>query len=1298
MKTIPSQRMLWILLISTVVLGLHTSILANDPVSTPGLERLKQIRQLQNENAIIANVKSNKVQVIATPEQQRMLKVAKSKVAGGRPVRFDQHERHGLRLGQPDRAPAQTHNDVRREVLYNSGLMSAEPGFEYFNFLLGTNSSDSVGMDVRITGNEGTNFGNEGASWGEPSLLYFHAPMGTLDDIHVVPTIDEPDFPWTTISWDWNGGNNGQPLAVGNLWVIYASTSGMYVGLEVTAVDPGNQYFEFNYKIQTDGSNVFDTAPQMFDMTVNGLQADTIEIGSIPYFEINLNGSAEFDFSVTWDANHNGQWDGGDFHIGTYPLTDDDIYDADPTPGVYGLTYSADFTDEFVNILDDLVFRASSSTGIAEVSIHYYALPTAYSVSGTVYDVAHEVPLPGIAVWVAYESSEYPYIICATDDLGNFHLDLPTSGPVEVGVEDLFDVAQGLHPVNQTMTTSVDAHVTGLDFYYDQLTSGIQGYVYDEIGTPLSGVDVYAGNHYEGYWQTTDENGFYEFLLTVGEYWVDLSLGVLFEEYLTPHGEYVLVGDFAMQQHDIYAQSANNTISGTVLLDGSPIEGAHVHAHHPTFGYTWRPTDEAGNFSLGVFDNNGTIYDIYAEVYDVPSAYLISGSPELPAGSTGEIYEFETVAGGLFGYFINGETNLPIADTYDLGFQARNIATNMNYWGYPSGPDPDGAYELYLPEGFYEIMGWGLDWLNDGLDTVEVVDQMVPFDILLWPVVMDTYVEGYVYNEQGTPIPYAHVYIGNEWWGDSQPCDENGFYHLEVPFGHYFMEAYADNHYREWLEIDLDQGPFFHDFYLEEYFLEGAISGTVYEGNSGALLPGASVSVYNNLIHWGGHTDDLGLFWFDVPNGEYSLWVAYEGFDNYFVDSIIVVDDTLYMEIPLYTFDGGVEGHVYDAIEGTPIPGADVYLFSTEDPELSFHGFTDDFGYYSIESFSGEYELYAHAPGYEGSSFGFVDINQNWIYQDLYLELYQSTMAPEISLLIDQPDDQGRWMRMRFWPGYTDWGNFSGYSIWRYSPTPTGVSIMDFVDYIPNHDFGEYSLVVPTLVDSSAHNSTPDVYGTSFWVTGHWDTYGYIDGEWAFGYSIDNIHPGVPGQLLLLSATETSVEIAWDASMADDFQYFEVHRSNNPDFVDAHINFTAEPMHHDIAVEVGQTYYYKVQAVDANGNVGEATNVVTTSIVSINKSDMLPTAYGLSQNYPNPFNPTTSIEFALPEAADVSLEIYNLLGQKVRTLVNGYVSAGYVTTRWDGLDQHGQEVGSGTYIYRLKTTDQSFSKKLVLMK
>lgn len=258
--------------------------------------------------------------------------------------------------------------------------------------------------------------------------------------------------------------------------------------------------------------------------------------------------------------------------------------------------------------------------------------------------------------------------------------------------------------------------------------------------------------------------------------------------------------------------------------------------------------------------------------------------------------------------------------------------------------------------------------------------------------------------------------------------------------------------------------------------------------------------------------------------------------------------------------------------------------------------------------------------------------------------------------------------------------------------------IMDFVEYLPNHNDEFYNVVLPTLVDSSANVSNPLEFLSAFAVTGHWDTNGFIDGEVSFGYSVDNINPGIPGPLTLLSATEDGVEIGWEMSMADDFQYFEVYRATNPGFTDADVFATIEPMFSDGDVVIGQTYYYAVSAVDANGNMSETTNVVSTSIVSVDDLEMIPTVYGLSQNYPNPFNPTTSIEFALPEASEVSLEIYNLLGQKVRTLVNGYVPAGYINTSWDGLDQNGKEISSGTYIYRLQTAEQTLSKKMVLMK
>jgi hypothetical protein len=92
----------------------------------------------------------------------------------------------------------------------------------------------------------------------------------------------------------------------------------------------------------------------------------------------------------------------------------------------------------------------------------------------------------------------------------------------------------------------------------------------------------------------------------------------------------------------------------------------------------------------------------------------------------------------------------------------------------------------------------------------------------------------------------------------------------------------------------------------------------------------------------------------------------------------------------------------------------------------------------------------------------------------------------------------------------------------------------------------------------------------------------------------------------------------------------------------------------------------------------------------------LPTVYSLSQNYPNPFNPTTTINFALPEASHVSLDIYNVLGQKVRTLVNEPLAANNYEVEWDGRNETGSEVASGIYFYKLQTDNFVNTKKMIL--
>ncbi len=98
------------------------------------------------------------------------------------------------------------------------------------------------------------------------------------------------------------------------------------------------------------------------------------------------------------------------------------------------------------------------------------------------------------------------------------------------------------------------------------------------------------------------------------------------------------------------------------------------------------------------------------------------------------------------------------------------------------------------------------------------------------------------------------------------------------------------------------------------------------------------------------------------------------------------------------------------------------------------------------------------------------------------------------------------------------------------------------------------------------------------------------------------------------------------------------------------------------------------------------------------RSSSKPNDFSLSQNFPNPFNPQTSIRYALPENADVKLAIYNVLGQRVKTLIEGHETAGYNTVWWDGKDENGDQVASGIYFYRLQADEFSEIKKMMLVK
>jgi hypothetical protein len=114
-------------------------------------------------------------------------------------------------------------------------------------------------------------------------------------------------------------------------------------------------------------------------------------------------------------------------------------------------------------------------------------------------------------------------------------------------------------------------------------------------------------------------------------------------------------------------------------------------------------------------------------------------------------------------------------------------------------------------------------------------------------------------------------------------------------------------------------------------------------------------------------------------------------------------------------------------------------------------------------------------------------------------------------------------------------------------------------------------------------------------------------------------------------------------------------------------------------------------------SIDPATCPTGTAIERI--SGEVPVQFKLNQNYPNPFNPTTNITYDLPDAAIVSLVVYNVLGQEVARLVDGQTqSAGVYRVTWDGLDQSGSKVATGMYFYQLQSGEKQVTKTMILLK
>jgi len=180
------------------------------------------------------------------------------------------------------------------------------------------------------------------------------------------------------------------------------------------------------------------------------------------------------------------------------------------------------------------------------------------------------------------------------------------------------------------------------------------------------------------------------------------------------------------------------------------------------------------------------------------------------------------------------------------------------------------------------------------------------------------------------------------------------------------------------------------------------------------------------------------------------------------------------------------------------------------------------------------------------------------------------------------------------------------------------------------------------------------------------------------------------------------ITIAWNypEPLIGEVSHFEIFRKSTGDYVSLVNNFT-DDYYNDFDLLNGVTYSYYVIAYYTNpAGVSLPSDEVSATATGVSDFEQYSPiiANSLWGNYPNPFNPETLISYTLASSDHVILEIFNLQGQKVKTLVNSFQTAGLHTILWKGDDNLYQPLGSSIYFYQLKTRNYTAIKKMVLLK
>jgi len=652
------------------------------------------------------------------------------------------------------------------------------------------------------------------------------------------------------------------------------------------------------------------------------------------------------------------------------------------------------------------------------------------------------------------------------------------------------------------------------------------------------------------------------------------------------------------------------------------------------------------------------------------------------------------VRGTISGTVINQTTSAPIN-------HAMVKASFQNGMMFTTTTDSLGNYSMSVPYATYylkaEKYGFVSEWwqesaIRDSATAVVIAESLNASGInfTLEPVTPPVVgsVAGIITNA-ATQLPLAGAYVtlmtsGNHPMHRTAMSGADGTYLFNnLSTGYYLVSAVKQNYnlgtYPE--SVYVNGAPVTGINIALAPIILGTLTGVVTNAANSEPIIGAWVnaaSITSPRICQRARTDSTGAYTISLPVGTYHVEAGARGYSTARVDSVLIGDfapTVRNFALAAINF-GSIAGTVYDTAN-VPIIGAWVEARMIQG-NWRGRAHTDSTGQYLMQNVvPGTYILAAHAGHYQpsvNSDTVVVADGQAVTGINFHLLPYVQPNGTIAGLVTD--DSTGlpvaEAMVMAFGAGAPGNHHFS----FRMTRTATdGTYLLERLNSTPYKVLcmargytGEF--YNNKLNWNEADSVIPSVTGINFGLAARTSGPRYLGGRILQG------DQPVPGAIVILMENGEPVDVA--GTYPDGSYEFANVESGN---------YTISVITPDQAEESVDILFNDIYSQDIP--------VVTSSV---DNEIALPTSTTLIQNYPNPFNSSTNISFYLANPTSVNLSIYDLLGRKVVTLVNGELQAGQQTINWNGIDASGSQVATGMYLYVLKADGQTYSKHMVMLK